>query len=220
MKTRIATILSVTGVLFAGSAAALVNTQALSSHNASAASSVLETPSTAAPTDPGSTTTSVPNEPSTTGESTSTTVTEQTTAVTSGTDGTPQVGPQRASDSSGQHSYRVGDAGEVVLNRSDYSLTIVSVTPYAGWTTVSAASTEPTAVSVTLRSATFEVTFVASLRDDEIVTSIAAHRIGTSTTAPTSTSTTIHRGDDGRGDDGRGGGTTPTTTRDRSHEDD
>ena len=127
MKTKIATALSLVGVLGAGSAAALVNTQILDSGPAGADTSAILTPAT-------------PIQSSTTAATTSTTSTTaaSTTAATTTTTIAPVVitpAPAPAA-SAFLTSYNLGASGLVTVDVVNGVTTVISATPNPGWTLV------------------------------------------------------------------------------------
>ena len=112
MKARIATVLSLSGVLVAGSAAALVNNQVLQSAQPGSASGsnvtlVLGTP-VPARTEPAPTSSS--------------------------------AAPSSSVPLSQPVMYQVGDAGVVTLDTAGDVLAVVAATPSAGWTVLVAES--------------------------------------------------------------------------------
>lgn len=126
MKTKIATALSLVGVLGAGSAAALVNTQILDSGPAGADTSAILTP-TAAPQQASTTAAST--------SSTSTTAASSTTAVTSTTLAPVIITPAPAPAASPfLTSYNLGASGLVTVDVVAGVTTVVAATPNAGWT--------------------------------------------------------------------------------------
>ena len=164
MKARITAILSLSGVLVAGSAAALVNTQVLQSSSSGGddvAFAADDTVSSVAP-------------------SISVDTTMPTTVLT----------PVAVAT---QATYQIGDAGLVVLDTAGDVLTIVSTTPNAGWVLHEAEQEGPNDVEVKFRSATVEVEFKANLLLGVVNTSVESRSLGqpapagTPGTAPTNT---------------------------------
>ncbi|MAT03579.1 MAG: hypothetical protein CL424_00815, partial [Acidimicrobiaceae bacterium] len=198
MKTKIAIALSLIGVLGAGSAAALVNTQILDGAVESGASkAVLPPASTIELSVPDAAQRSdaigveVPDPSSTT-----------TTAPTTTIAATP------ASDR--LTSFEVGEAGVVTVDVLDGVLVLASAEPMPGWTVTKAeddsnddSSDSTNEVEVEFRSATIEVEFEAVLIDGRIVPKVESSFIGGSSgVAANNVSTTI------------AGSTGPTTTVD------
>jgi hypothetical protein len=148
MKTKIATVISLAGVLVAGSAAALVNTQVLGGSSpsplvADAASQVEQT----TPTDP--------------------VVTDAATPASAA----PAVAA--APSSAATHAvYQVGDSGTVTLDTAGGVLRIVSVTPAAGWTVTKSESDDGHDAEITFQSGTSEVEFDATLLFGVVSTSV------------------------------------------------
>ncbi|MCE9621962.1 MAG: hypothetical protein K8R99_06430 [Actinomycetia bacterium] len=187
MKGRITTTLSLAGVLVAGSAAAMVNTQVLQNTESKSSGEVA-----VASTNPANTPTAEPVVVAPgTGEAingnvlTNTEVTKIQSNILTAT----------------QAMYQVGDAGLVTLDTSGNVLTVVSVAPSAGWTLVKAESSGPVDIEVKLQNGTTIVEFRAHLQAGVITTSVESKieggsDDGNSGTTPGSGSTA-------------GGGTTP-----------
>ena len=180
MINRTATLLSLAGVLVAGSAAALVNSQVLQgSSGASADPSALIVPPPS--TVPATTVTAVP---------VTTPLPADTVAATQ---------PVAAA------TYAVGDSGVVALDGSTGALALVSAVPNPGWEVVATGPNGLGGIGVVFRSPTVDVTFNAVLTDGQIVTSVGAAAIdttGTSVEDSTGTSLDDHGGDDNSDDDG------------------
>ena len=203
MKARLATVLSLTGVLVAGSAAALVNTQVLNS--ASADGNRMQLPEA---TQPGGSLLP-PTVPIVTAGDTATTL----------------------SADSHQAVYQVDQAGLVQLSKAGDVLSIVSIEPSSGWLVTKAENEDPYNVEVTFQSGFTEIEFHATLLFGVVGTSLEARTLPgapvttTGTTAGTTTGTASgtvstvgtnsstpstgttddhHDRDDGSGDDGSG----------------
>ena len=146
MKARLTSVISLAGVLVAGSAAALVNTQVLQSSSPPRSSQVMDlsTITTAAG-----------------GTVVGTEVTESTPVVT----GAPSAGGTQA-------DYRVGDAGVVTLDTAGEVLSIVAVTPNSGWAVVDAEQEDRFHVEVGFSSGNLVVEFHASYLFGVVVTSV------------------------------------------------
>jgi hypothetical protein len=128
MKTKIATALSLVGVLGAGSAAALVNTQILDSGPSGADTTSILAPSSVALT--------VPTVPTTTqATTTAAPTTSQPTTVATTVVTVPMTAP---TPSGFLTSYNLAPAGVVTVDVINGVVTIVSNTPSPGWTVVSA----------------------------------------------------------------------------------
>lgn len=155
MKTRIAAVLSISGVLVAGSAAAMVNTQVLDDKVA-ASPTITAASTSSAPTD-----SSVPEAASSTSVSSSSTTTSvvPVTSVPTSASGT-------------QVTYQVGDAGTVTLDTVGDVLTIVDVVAGSGWTIDEAEIEGPLEVEIKFESATTEVKFRAALLFGVVSTSV------------------------------------------------
>ena len=160
MKTRLALILSIGGVLTAGSAAALVNTQALSGSASGEAP-----PAFAAVTTAADSTVPVVGESNAATAPTAADVTPKPAGVETAV--VPSAGAQ--------HVFDVGDSGVVTLDAgATGTLSLVSATPLAGWQVASAGSTSVSDVQVVFRSATLQVTFMAHLQGAVVTTSVDA----------------------------------------------
>ena len=157
MKARIATVLSLSGVLVAGSAAALVNNQVLQRAQAGSASGsnvtlVLGTP-VPARTEPAPTSSS--------------------------------AAPSSSVPLSQPVMYQVGDAGVVTLDTAGDVLAVVAATPSAGWTVLVAESIDAYNVSVQLLAGATLVEFRANLSMGVVVTSVESREVDlTSTSLP------------------------------------
>jgi len=143
VKVRITTLLSLTGVFVAGSAAALVNTQVLSSTalRKSTASEI-----------------SVADTQAPTSATVSTEVANKFASLA------PNLAPAPA-----QTTFDVAPAGTVVLDSTGGVLTIVAVNPAAGWAVAESGVADGKA-EVKLQSATQLVEFTASLVAGQIIT--------------------------------------------------
>lgn len=191
MKTKIATALSLVGILGAGSAAALVNTQILDNGptNSGASAAVLPPASSVTLTVPAaapfgaavqsSTTTSLP-------------------AASPVTTTSPAAAP--AGDS--LTAFAVGEAGVVTVDVIDGRLRLVSAAPKAGWTVTKAEDDSnddsdevEDEVEVEFSSSTVRVEFEAHLVDGQIVPEVTSRAIGGSSTGTPAPSNTIG-GDD------------------------
>lgn len=196
MKNRIAAALSLTGVLVAGSAAALVNTQVLRSDNNSGGSALtvadLATPTSLASTPAAGSIVAVDfaGQPLATAAPVDTTLssapptapTADTTATsmaaaTSGASAAAMAAGEPADTSGTQATYRLGDAGTVTLGTSGEVLTVVASAPNPGWTVLKIEQDEPHAVDIRFRSATTELTFRAHLLYGVVSTSVETRTI-------------------------------------------
>ena len=170
MKVRITTLLSLTGVLVAGSAAALVNTQVLSStalrKSTASEISVADTQSPASAT-------------------VGTEVSNKFAQLA------PNLAPKAA-----QTTFDVSPAGTVVLDATNGVLTIVSATPASADWTVAGSEVDEGQVEVKFQSATQLVEFKASLVAGQIVTSLETTDLTTTTAAVGGTTKTSVGGAD------------------------
>jgi hypothetical protein len=142
-------MISIAGVLVAGSAAALVNTQVLTGNASPSAFSV-------DPTTSSVTTVAAAQEPVVT-----------TTATT-----VPAASPQVAASPATQAVYAIGNAGSVTLDTTGDSLTIVNVTPASGWAVTKSEASDASSVEIKLQSGNTEVDFHANLLFGVVTTSV------------------------------------------------
>ena len=200
MKTKIATALSLVGVLGAGSAAALVNTQILDSGPSGAdttsilspSSTDVTVPTTPAPTQP-TTTPATTTQPSTTAATTTVVVTVPAT--------TPSTGYLT--------SYNLAPAGVVTVDVLNGSTIIIAHTPSAGWDVVAAEDIVAELRStVTFSDGITNVNFEVRLVDGVLVPTVTSTAVAPSTTTGntvagggSNTSTTIDDDDDDDHDD-------------------
>lgn len=179
MITRTATLFSLAGVLVAGSAAALVNSQVLqdSSDPTSDPSSILLATST--------------TQPQTTSTATAVTVVPSTATTVAG------------APASTLAVFSVGDAGVVSTDSAGGVLVLASAVPNPGWTVASTGSNGFGGVGVTFRSAEIEIVFNAVLVDGQVVTSVESSFIdaGTNTSIDDGDSDDDDDFDDDDGDD-------------------
>jgi hypothetical protein len=145
MKTKIAMAISIAGVLVAGSAAALVNTQVLD-NNTSTTPVLADNGQVSQQPDPTTVTVAPAVTVGTTPAVVATTPTTVAAAVTS------------------QAVYTAGDGGTVTLDTTGDVLTIVSVVPTAGWTVTKSENEDATNVEVKFQNGTVEVEFHANLQ--------------------------------------------------------
>ncbi len=216
MKIRIATALAVAGVLFAGSAAALVNSQVLGGHDRSPGDSVLESPTSVPATVPRSVVTSItvrtsptsaatiaPAVPSTTASAAPPPATVTVTVAPTAPAPAPAPAPPAAAPAPA--AYAGGESGTVVLDGAGGSLVVVTVAPSAGWQVVEAEPTGPATIRVVFRSGDLEVTFDAALDGAGVVTAVDAQPLAPPTTTRSATTSRGRGGGDDDRDDGRGG---------------
>jgi hypothetical protein len=197
-KARITTMLSLTGVLVAGSAAALVNTQVLGNPTprteiASEITAVLTLPVDSATTVETTVATPPETEP--------TESTEETVKTVPGTTATTT-------------DFEVDGAGVVTLDTAGDVLRIVGAKPAAGFTVTETRQLDPLHVKVTLQSLRTKVEFTANLLFGKISTAVEAtsNVDGSSSSTPNSTpsSGSVSGG-------GGGGDPTPVTTGNSTH---
>ena len=210
MKTKITAALSLAGVLVAGSAAALVNTQVLQSNNDEA----MTVPALAAPagllvttTTTAGVETSLPIDATSTtvvGGAPSTSVDSTVPASTAPTSSAPtSSAPASTAPTAGatptQAVYRIGDAGTVTLDTAGDRLTVVAATPGAGWQVGKVEQYGPLDIEIYFRSATVELEFKANLLFGVVSTSVESRNIGAPPaggTAAPGPSTSVHDDDD------------------------
>lgn len=197
MKARVATVLSLTGVLVAGSAAALVNTQVLRSA-APASNTVVQLVDEV-------------SSSSSDGVSTSAEVITSASVTTV------------AAPAASLKAFKVGSSGTVVLDTAGDVLRIDSTTPADGWEVVALDQVDALNVLITFQQGDALVDFRANLLFDSITPSVAVRSATTQGTANTtsgsgttntsthnSTGTSIDDDDDSPNttddDSGKGGG--------------
>ncbi len=198
-------MLSLSGVLIAGSAAALVNTQVLNHNgNYGAAANV----HIAGTTSPGVTSPSAALPLATTPPENAVLPPD------------PAIAPATLPHASTQAVYQVGDAGMVTLDTANNALTVVLAAPNSNWTLREATSEDSTNIEVKFESPTERVEFHATLLFGVVGTSIETKSLvpagggagnAPATTASSGTVENQHRDDhsddhvdghgDGHGDD-------------------
>ncbi len=187
MKTKIAMAISIAGVLVAGSAAALVNTQVLGG-NASATPLLADSGQQTLPTD-------------------ATTVTLApvvTTVATLPVATTPTVPapPAAAVATTTQAAYTVSDAGTVTLDTAGDVLTIVDVVPAFGWTVTKSESEDSKNVEVKFQNGSVEVEFHANMQFGVVSPSVERKdESATSNSVDDDSGSGRHGGDDDSDDD-------------------
>ena len=185
MKTRIAMVISIAGVLVAGSAAALVNTQVLGGSTAPSGLAVDAAPQSEQ---------TIP---------TTTAVTAATVPTTSVVTTAPAVVPAQpaGAPASTQAVYEILTSGSVTLDTAGDVLTIVGVTPAVGWAVTKSENQDATNVEIKLQSGTIEAQFHANLLFGVVTTSIESDDAS-------NTSVSVeddHGGGQGGGSDDSGG---------------
>lgn len=169
MKSRLAAVLSVSGVLVAGSAAALVNTQVLRHTNESAMSGDTSGMQNSAP---AGTVATAPVG----------TVVAGTDTIPVSTDGQPLLPAGAPNSSTGAApsrstatSYRVATSGTVVLDTAGGVLSVRSATPTSGWQLVSTSKANPGHAQVVFESSTTRVVFDANMLYGVVGTSVEVY---------------------------------------------
>jgi hypothetical protein len=173
MKPRIAAILSIGGVLVAGSAAALVNTNVLESDDRPTVVAAASGSSTSAPTSAGGDS-SAPTSSAPTSSSSSSTSRPTTTrvATTGGSSSSTTRIVSVTPTTQGPGVFQLADGGTVTLSSANGVLTIVSVSPAPGWEVHEAEQESPHKVDVRVRNDQREVRFEATLLFGVINTSV------------------------------------------------
>lgn len=187
MKTKAAMMISVAGVLVAGSAAALVNTQVLDSSATPALRSIdaaQQTQQTQPTQQTAPTVTTAPVLPTPT-------VTQPAVVTT-----LPAATP-----SATQVAYAIGSAGTVTLDTAGDVLIIVAVTPAEGWTVTKSESADAINVEIRLEAGDQKAEFHANLLFGVVTVSTQ-----TEDASSTSNSVDDHGGDSGSGLGGGGDG--------------
>jgi hypothetical protein len=184
MKSNVAVALSVAGVLAAGTAAALVNTQVLSgseSAPASAAAAEIVLP-----------TTTLPGAPVVVGDATSTTAASPAAAPTSTAGASSTFGGKAqptAAATGTQAVYEIGTSGTVTLDSAGGVLRVVAIEPAAGWAVRANEQRSDQRIHVTFASGSIEVDFDADLVLGVVGTSVASRDLSApATTLPSSSS--------------------------------
>ena len=208
MKTKIAAAMSLAGVLVAGSAAALVNTQVLQS-SSEGSTTVPALPATSTPAEAFvATTTTTPSSAAVTTVVGALPSTSAPTAVPS-TSATPVSTLPAAGPTSTQAIYRIGDAGTVTLDTAGDRLTVVATAPSAGWQVGKVEQRSPLDIEIHFRSATVELEFKANLLFGVVSTSVESHTLGAPPaggTAAPAPGTSVHDDHDDDGDEQHSGG--------------
>jgi hypothetical protein len=167
MKTSLATMLSVTGVLAAGALAFAVNTSVLdhavtTSEAAPTLQADVVSLSNLAPigaTAPAATTQAAPTP-------------------------APAVTAEVAAAVAAQSTYNIDGVAAITLALSDNSLSVVSVTPAGGYT-AAATAVSASRIEVVLTKSNSVMKFSAQVLDGRIVTSVVAEQPRVSSAAPT-----------------------------------
>jgi hypothetical protein len=196
MKARIATVLSLTGVLVAGSAAALVNTQVLQS------AAERDTTVSAITIDARRT------------ESVST----ESTTVGASVESVPESLPNKLQDvaavavtsastpASTLQEFTIGVSGNVVLDTANGVLTVAGITPAAGWGVIEHSNIDPLNIAVKFQSADTLIEAKANLLMGVVSWDIEAYAL----TQPTTGNTTS--GSTGTSPSNTGGTAKPSTS--------
>ena len=175
MKTKIAMVISIAGVLVAGSAAALVNTQVLGGSTSAASPLVIDNGSPAQQTTP--------------------TVTVATTATTPVAVAPATPVRPAAAPAPTQAVYAIGDAGTVTLDTAGDMLTIIAVTPTAPWVVTKSETQDSTDVEVRFQNGTTEIEFHANLLFGVVTTAVDSRD---SSATSNSTSSSVDNSGSGR----------------------
>lgn len=189
MHSRLTAVLSLSGVLVAGSAAALVNTQVLrhtGGESALSADPVIDVSA------------GIP-----------------VVSLTPTVDTTPegQLGVDGLPVTSNAVAYEVGAAGIVVLDSNGSALSIVSVDPATGWTVAENHQETATHAHVVFQSGSTMVSFEANLLFGVVGTSVEMYT-AQSDDSGSGTGSSTGSGSTGGSGSGSGGSTTSTTVDD------
>ena len=167
MKTSLATMLSVTGVLAAGALAFAVNT------------SVLDQAVTTSEAAPALQADVVPLADFTPSGVTASAVTTQGVPAPA-----PAVTAEVAAAVAAQSTYNIDGVAAITLALSDNSLSVVSVAPAGGYT-AAATAVSGSRIEVVFTKSNSVMKFSAQVLDGRIVTSVVAEQPRVSSTAPT-----------------------------------
>ena len=170
MKTSLATMLSVTGVLAAGALAFAVNT------------SVLDQAVTTSEAAPALQADVVPLADFTPSGVTASAVTTQGVPAPAPAPA-PAVTAEVAAAVAAQSTYNIDGVAAITLARSDNSLSVVSVTPAGGYT-AAATAVSASRIEVVLTRSNSVMKFSAQVLDGRIVTSVVAEQPRVTSTAP------------------------------------
>jgi len=188
MKTSLATMLSVTGVLAAGALAFAVNT------------SVLDHAVTTSEAAPALQADVVPLADFTPSGVTASAATTQAAPAPA-----PAVTAEVAAAVAAQSTYNIDGVAAITLALSDNSLSVVSVTPAGGYT-AAATAVSASRIEVVLTKSNSVMKFSAQVLDGRIVTSVVAEQPRVSTAAPSNyNDDDDDENDDDEGDDEREG---------------
>ena len=194
MKTKLATLLSVSAVLAAGSVAALVNTAILDGEpRAAGASAAIPPPvSSVDVTVPDVTVSTLP---------VSTTILTAPAQTVASTAAPTTQGPAPERLASSLTAFNVGDAGVVTVDVIDGHIVLVSAEPKAGWAVAtSTEDSDANDVRAEFVGATMRVEFRAVLVDGTIVPTVTSSAL-TAPTDPAPPASSASGGSDGGGDD-------------------
>ena len=182
MNVRTATLLSIAGVLAAGTAAVAVNTQVLSG-----ATDPAEVPS--ALTLPVAT--QVFTVPAAVGQAPNgrpvmvDVGSDGSVAVLAATDlptdGAPSARPNTSTGSTSIMSFQIGEAATATVDAAGGVLTILDVAPSPGWTVTEARGSGTVRLEFELTSSSTKVNFGAFLSGGEVLTSISSESLASTT---------------------------------------
>lgn len=200
MKARITTVLSLTGVLVAGSAAALVNTQVLQG--------------SAVPKGSGDKVTIALDKFADVVDQNASPVIGETTQAPVPTPEPPADPSLAAAAVTTQAIYQIGDAGLVTVDTAGDVLSVVSAVPNAEWTVLQAQNVDAYNIEVQFQMGTTLIEFRANLLFGVVGTSVettnldagSGGTVGNNSVSPTANTTADDDDDDGdeHGDDDRG----------------
>lgn len=195
MKKSIATVISVAGVLGAGAAAYAVNTSVLSATSSN--DYVAAAPVDMFGADGLTATTLTGGQIASAGAPvlSPATVTPAASAVTVAAPATVAPLSSTPVPASTRTTYKVGTAGSVVLDTAGGTLSVVSLSPSAGWT-ASKVQSAPGIASVVFTSSTMKVEFTGTLVSGSVDVDVTSTAI-----QPPATSRPHHDDDDERDHD-------------------
>ena len=148
MRTKIATVLSIAGVVASGAAAYAVNSTVLSAPSVNP----ISISTTVAPS-------AVPA------------AVEQAAAAPAPSQDNSAT-PQAQSISSTTTTYQVGNAGSVVVDTASGKIAVTSIAPASGWTSEPARTQSDGSVKVHFVSSTARLEFVAKMVDGKVVVNV------------------------------------------------
>jgi len=176
VNSRALTLLSLVGVLAAGSAAAMVNTRVLTSETAAnRTESILTLTNSATSASKGApSTTTGKNEIADSASIPTTSVESQTRPLMAVAAAPGTIPPSESTEPAARSAaYQIGDAGLVRIEITSDRLRVAEVLPGQGWTLSGIVSGPPSdGTRVVLASSSMEMTFIAELVGGNVITRI------------------------------------------------